>query len=320
VSLTSGYRVEPASWDVDRADLEAVRRAVFIVEQAIPEDEEWDALDARSRHVVARDAEDRPIGTARLTPDQMIGRVAVLREWRGRGVGEALMQSLVGRAREVGYPAIELHAQTHAIPFYARLGFETQGDEFMECGIPHRLMRLALAPAPVVERTAPTLERPEARTIAFTGSEAALAATLEIIGLARRELCLVTRDLDPDVLDTEPALAAFKRVGLAGRAATVRILVLEPARPLHDGHRLIHLARRLPSVFQFRTPLAEEDRGFAEAFLLNDRHGYCHRPLGSRYEGEAGTWAPTRAAPLQVCFDRLWERSAPSEVLRQLSL
>ncbi|MBN8482266.1 MAG: GNAT family N-acetyltransferase, partial [Xanthomonadales bacterium] len=143
--IPDDFRVEPASWSADFADLRAVRTEVFVVEQAVPEDEEWDEHDARSYHVIARDPHGRPIGTGRLTPMDTIGRMAVLRDWRGRGVGEAILRTLLERARERHLPAVELHAQVHAIPFYARAGFSAYGDEYDECGIAHRTMRLELA-------------------------------------------------------------------------------------------------------------------------------------------------------------------------------
>ncbi|MFN7386959.1 MAG: GNAT family N-acetyltransferase, partial [Lysobacteraceae bacterium] len=141
--MSPDFRVEPADYTVDFADLRAVREPVFVVEQQVPIDEEWDELDAKCRHVVARDAANRPIGTGRLTPERKIGRMAVLPEWRGKGVGGAILVALMDEARAMGWPGVTLNAQTHAMPFYASHGFEAFGDEFMEAGIPHRTMRKA---------------------------------------------------------------------------------------------------------------------------------------------------------------------------------
>ena len=127
--INAGFRVEPADYTVDFADLRAVREPVFVVEQQVPIEEEWDDLDPQCRHVIARDAANRPIGTGRLTPERKIGRMAVLAEWRGKGVGDALMEALMDEARALGWPEVSLNAQTHAIPFYARHGFEVFGEE-----------------------------------------------------------------------------------------------------------------------------------------------------------------------------------------------
>lgn len=143
----ASFIVRPADWSVDREQLRAIRRAVFIEEQGVPEELEWDGLDERCRHALALAPEDVPIGTGRLTPDARIGRMAVAREWRGRGVGGAILQSLLEEARAAGYAMVELHAQVHALQFYGRHGFTARGAEFLEAGIPHRAMTIVLAPA-----------------------------------------------------------------------------------------------------------------------------------------------------------------------------
>jgi predicted GNAT family N-acyltransferase len=138
------YTVRRADWARDGAALAAIRRAVFVVEQRVSEAEEWDGLDADCTHVLALSAAGAPIGTGRLLPDARIGRMAVLMAWRGRGVGGALLQALIALARERGCGETRLHAQTHAAGFYRKFGYVAVGDEFMEAGIPHIEMRLAL--------------------------------------------------------------------------------------------------------------------------------------------------------------------------------
>lgn len=315
------FRVEPADWNVDQTDLKFVRAEVFILGQNIPEAEEWDDLDARSIHVIARDNDGKPIGTGRLTPDDMIGRMAVLESWRGHNVGAAIMRALIERARAQHRHALEMHAQTHAIPFYQRFGFEPYGDEFIECGIPHRMMRLELDPPDRSYRPGSVLdETPAPRTIVVENREQAVEAVLELLQAAKRELCIYTRDLDAALYDQEAVLEALKRVGTAGRGASIRVLVQAPAAAIAGGHRLIHLAHRLSSVFQFRTPEVEEDLQYASAFLITDRRGYYFRTLGSRFEGEARTYAPGRHAQLREYFNQVWERSLPPPGLRELHL
>jgi predicted GNAT family N-acyltransferase len=119
---------------------------VFIEEQRVPEALEWDDVDERCYHVLAVSDDGSPIGTGRLLPDGHIGRMAVLREWRGQGVGSAILEMLLDLARKDGLQTLALNAQTHAVGFYAQHGFSLFGDEFIEAGIPHRKMRLQLAP------------------------------------------------------------------------------------------------------------------------------------------------------------------------------
>jgi predicted GNAT family N-acyltransferase len=136
------YSVERVTWRDAREPLSAIRRAVFVVEQRVPEDLEWDEHDANAVHALASTAAGTPIGTGRLLRNGRIGRMAVLSDWRGRGVGSAVLQLLLDAARELGYAELKLHAQTHALDFYARHGFAAAGEEFMEAGIPHREMFL----------------------------------------------------------------------------------------------------------------------------------------------------------------------------------
>lgn len=141
-----GFTLRDVTWDAGAAQLRAVRIAVFVVEQNIPEDLEWDEHDAVSAHALALDAAGAAVGCGRLLPDGHIGRLAVLRDWRGRGVGAALLLHFVAIARERGHRRAVLNAQEHAVPFYARYGFVPRGAPFMEAGIPHREMVRELTP------------------------------------------------------------------------------------------------------------------------------------------------------------------------------
>ena len=138
------FTIPPAQWAADRTEIESVRRAVFIVEQGVPEHEEWDCADAGCRHVLARTAKRDAVGTGRLEPTGKIGRVAVLPQYRGSGVGSAIVSHLVNLASGLGLTRVYLHAQTTALGFYERLGFRVEGPEFDEVGIPHRRMSLGI--------------------------------------------------------------------------------------------------------------------------------------------------------------------------------
>ena len=139
---TAPSRVEQGDWRQLGEQASEIRRQVFIEEQAVPQQEEWDGRDDECLHFLAR-LDGQPVGTARLLPDGHIGRVAVLAAGRGRGM--ALMQAAIEAARERGHAHAELAAQTHALAFYRRLGFEAYGPEFLDAGIAHRNMRLDLA-------------------------------------------------------------------------------------------------------------------------------------------------------------------------------
>jgi len=140
--MNQNITILEVSWESDHERLLAVRTEVFVIEQQVPAEIEVDEYDPVSDHVLAIDAAGNPIGTARLLPIGKIGRVAVLKDWRQRGVGSLLMKTLITRAQTRSDQEIQLHAQCWTIQFYETLGFRPEGEEFMEAGIPHRKMRL----------------------------------------------------------------------------------------------------------------------------------------------------------------------------------
>ncbi len=138
--MTEAFRVRPADWSREQAALIELRTRVFVDEQGVPPEIEIDGLDPGCVHVLAETADGRIIGTGRLLPEGRIGRLAVERAWRGRGVGRALLETLVACAAQQGFATVELHAQTRAIGFYEAAGFRAEGPEFDDAGIPHRRM------------------------------------------------------------------------------------------------------------------------------------------------------------------------------------
>lgn len=132
-----------AEWHTNRDILKKLRHEVFIEEQKVPESMEWDEFDEISTHYITR-LNNEAIACARLKPDGQIGRMAVRREYRNRGIGSRLLKFVLINARQQKIDELYLHAQTRALAFYQRHGFSEQGDIFEEAGIPHQLMRLTL--------------------------------------------------------------------------------------------------------------------------------------------------------------------------------
>jgi len=136
-------RIELLPWERARAYAAPIRFAVFVEEQRVPAEIELDEMDAKSLHAVAF-GNRFPVGTGRLLPDGHIGRMAVLKDWRGRGVGSLILKELVDAARNRGDREIVLSAQVQATAFYRAHGFVEEGAEYMDAGIPHVDMRRAL--------------------------------------------------------------------------------------------------------------------------------------------------------------------------------
>lgn len=286
-----------------QADAHAVRDAVFVDEQQVPRALERDALDALSRHVLARDAGGRAIGTGRLAPDGKIGRMAVVADWRGRGVGDALLRALLRLADDAGLRATHLHAQLRAIDLYARHGFVAHGPQFVEADIAHRAMRRVAGAA-----------------FAIGTLDEAVDVTVTLLSGARRYLWLRSHALDPGLFDHPEVLRAFRRFATAGRGGVAQVLLQDPASAQREHAPLLALAQRMPSAFAFRAADDPVDQRFAAAFLVNDRGGFHARTLSQRINGEAAVALPGRARQLITQFAPVWERSRACSEFRALGI
>ena len=135
--------IELLSWDQARPHASPIRFTVFCEEQGVPREIELDEQDAVSVHAVVFE-KDTAVATGRLLPDGHIGRMAVLKDWRNRGLGGLMLQKLIERARARGDREVALSAQVHAVPFYRVHGFVEEGSEYVEAGIRHQAMRRSL--------------------------------------------------------------------------------------------------------------------------------------------------------------------------------
>ena len=134
------------SWAEAQNLVKSLRYQVFVIEQKVPEDMEWDEFDQIAWHAIVT-ADNQTIGTGRLIINDRIakiGRMAVQASRRNQGIGKSILKSLIQTAKEKGAQECILHAQTHAIAFYAKEDFEPHGPIFDEAGIPHVEMRLIL--------------------------------------------------------------------------------------------------------------------------------------------------------------------------------
>ena len=311
------FHVEIAEWSREdqRAALLDLRDVVFIQEQGVPEQRERDGLDVDCWHGLARDDAGQPIGCGRLTPAHKIGRMAVLQEWRGPGVGLALLRELVARAPAQGWPEVALDAQVSAIGFYEREGFVAYGEEFEDAGLAHRAMRLALP--------ADTEEQPPLRDTGVlpAGTRAETTdARLQLLADTRHRLSIYLPLLGNDAYASAEELAQLRRIAISGRGAQIRILLHDPAAALRNDHRLIALAQRLPSAIQVRMPVEEADLAYISAYLLNDAGGYLFLPEADQPQGRAALHDRASQAPLQQHFDAVWERAERASVLQKLDI
>ena len=138
-------KIIEVDWSEQQEALSDIRREVFIEEQHVPKDLEWDGLDAECRHVLAYDqTQQLPVGTGRLVADGQIGRMAIRKDYRRNGIGHKILQKLIELAIRDGHTQVYVHAQLYVVEFYQQAHFEISGDTFMDAGIPHVKMALKL--------------------------------------------------------------------------------------------------------------------------------------------------------------------------------
>lgn len=142
--MSHPFTVSLVCWHDGEPLLKSIREAVFIREQSVPAELEWDGLDESCRHALALSHSGDAIGCGRMLANGHIGRISVLPQWRKRKVGTAIMEALLDYARAHDYKQVDVDAQTHAVPFYRGFDFVEQGKTFMDAGLPHIKMTLKL--------------------------------------------------------------------------------------------------------------------------------------------------------------------------------
>ena len=315
---TASFRIRRADWERDASRLQAIRRQVFVREQAVPEAEEWDGLDTEALHLLAEGADGEALGTARLLPSGQIGRMAVLAAHRRRGIGRALLKTLLDIAQTEGFPPVFLNAQTHALPFYAGLGFAAEGDEFDDAGIPHRRMRLSTS-SPTADAASRQLgHSPGLLQLRGAASEAEAVQTL--IAQAQREVLIITPNLEPALYDRQPVLDAMVRLAVERRGRSpVRVLLADAEAPTKRGHRLIELSRRFTSAIALRS-LPEDLADAAEPCVVVDAAGYALRPVAAPDSLRVDFADGATARRLARRFEQLWQHGDINPGLRRLYL
>ena len=136
MSKLNNYRVKVTSWAESEALLRAVREPVFVIEQLVTPAFEWDDQDASATHILALNRQNVPIGCARIIGNK-VGRMAVLKAWRGLGVGRAILDEALIFCKQNGESVVKLSAQTHAIGFYTSAGFIVTSTQYQDLHIPH---------------------------------------------------------------------------------------------------------------------------------------------------------------------------------------
>lgn len=299
--------IRGTTWQRDSAILSEIRQRVFIEEQNVPKELEWDDADDDAQHWLAFH-NNEPVGTARMLRNGHIGRMAVLARARNRGVGSQILRTILQTATQQQFREVYLHAQIHALPFYERHGFIAEGPEFIDANIPHRTMRLTLRQQRVLGADAGR----------FIASDRA-AVALELARQSRRQLRLLSHTLDHELFDNDDFAAAISQLARTSRFSEVRLLVVSVKPIVERGHRLLELCRRLSTTLQIRRADCEPE-DIRENFIVADDRGVLCYALREPEKA----WADFNNRPLAedyaAQFDELWHRSINDPELRLLHI
>ncbi len=305
--------------------LSAIREEVFIAEQGVPREIEWDGADDTATHFLAIDEAGRDVGCARLLPDGQIGRMAVKAAFRGKGIGGDLLELAVQHAQNTGMAEVHLHAQTHATEFYAKHDFVPVGAVFDEANIPHQHMQRLFAvrvPAnagPIQTGPPPEPAQQATAGVFFDNEVQACEALSSGLSNARRVLALYSHYLDPAYFEQPEVVECFSQFARRARNTQTRILIHSSSIIVSRGHKLIELVRRLPSKFEVRLVAADYDPP-ETCFATWDHAGYWRLPDYREPAGAMRTDDSVRARQLLETFDQLWSRSKTDPNLRVLRI
>ncbi|MBD2859242.1 GNAT family N-acetyltransferase [Spongiibacter sp. KMU-158] len=297
--------IQQTDWSTDFPTLYSIREAVFVHEQQVPVELEIDDQDFISQHWIAF-ADGQPVGTARLTPDGKIGRMAVLKPYRKAMVGTHLLRAIIQAGIAQNFRELSLSAQLHALHFYAKEGFVAEGPVFMDAGIPHQTMRVVLR---------------KQRELGVDGKKFRIRnlpeSVLDMSGQCRRSLRVLSPSLEPEIYGSDSFVDQVSQLARKHRDVTVRFLIHDD-KPLRENrHQLVTLSQKLSAV-EIRVLPRKQIVEQKECYLLADNCGLLvHHPRIN-----ADGWGSYNLRPIAedyiTRFDRQWHHSKPSPWLRTL--
>jgi predicted GNAT family N-acyltransferase len=308
------------TWQESEPLLRAIRTAVFIKEQHIPEALEWDDEDSDAIHFLVRTENGDNLATARLVYESpvavRIGRFAVLPSHRKMGIASGLLRFIIGFAKSQGVEDILLSAQVAVQELYEKEGFSPQGEPYQEAGIPH--IKMCLHIRDKKSTVSETLGSDE-RVHRFHNIDEYRTHLQTIIPQARQTLCILTPDMEFGTLDSAVLLESISQFARQSSSTRVRLLTADDKAPVNSGNKLLKLARRLPSRFDFR--VLKSQTAFPEqVYTLVDDQGIVLRHTYTAWEGFCCYKDPGLVKRMREDFDRWWGQSRLSYEFRQMRL
>ncbi|SFM51548.1 GNAT family N-acetyltransferase [Marinobacter zhejiangensis] len=318
-------RIRKYSWQLAPQSLKDIRQQVFIDEQKVPPELEWDDTDEIADHYLAVLPDNTPVGVSRMYPSVTdtahIGRMAILPAYRGQGVGAQLLRRMMDDAVPQ-FQDLYLSAQLHAVPFYESNGFHVCSAPYDDAGIPHVDMR-CLAPSLVLPqldtRAAPLVLGKDMESWLFEGEAELIALTDTLANQASQKLWLYDQNLEHDLYDRFRFREILSALARRHRLSEVRLLIHDDKPLVKKRHQIIELMKRVPSKIELR--LVNADYPFDDnPYLVIDGQAVLYRHGFDQATGFAQLASGGRAKLLSESFQRMWDAGSPSREFRPVSI
>ena len=299
--------VDRAAWSEYENELKALRTTIFIQEQNVPEEEEWDELDsdASTIHLLAL-WESKPVGTVRLLASGQIGRLCVLEGYRERGIAQQLLRQALNLAFARQQYNVFLFSQIPAIPLYERFGFRAEGNTFMDAGIPHKKMNLSISG---IEQLVTLYGDSVQRFSSLMDFQFHLK---QMTFFGRREMVILTRDLSPAMFSDTEFVEHVSELARRSRYSEIRILIQDTKPLVGVRHPLIELAQRLPTKIIVRK-CTLEPKNKEQGFIIVDREQLLFLNDERECYGFMNYSAKAESLNLLDDYNYLWQRHSAIE-------
>ena len=303
-TLMTTLTIAKADWAHHSGLLSELRHRVFVDEQGVPEVLELDEFDATATHWMAR-IQDTVVATARMLDSGVIGRMAVLKPYRGKGIGSALLTAMIKEAKARNYPLIQLGAQEHAIAFYKRAGFRVKGPRFMDAGIAHQHMHMSLNSA---------LPRGFDFDMALRANPA--HAILDLCKNARWELRIFSHSLEPALFANAEFIRSIYDFAHRHQDSVVKLIICDelPLRETH--HPLVELSRQHRQILKLRTLSIDYTINADEYFTVSDEDHLLVYPHQSEIDQILRSDDEIVAREYRLKFDHLWRHTKEPRSLK----
>ncbi len=292
--------VKPVTWEAHRFEISAIRRAVFIEEQGVSEEEEWDGLDSSedTYHLLAY-LNGKPTGTARILANGQLGRFSVLMPFRHYGIGAKLIQAAINFALLKNINSIFLYSQLHVIRLYEKFGFTITGKPFLDAGITHKKMVLNMS-------SQEDLSNAYQEDALIDNIDECTLHLRQMTRCALRNLKVITSELSPLLYSDEDFLNHLSNLARHSRFSEVQILVQDTTKLVGIRHPIIELSQKLPSKIQIKKCRELPQKKHRSYWIFDNKH-LLYFNDERNCQGFANYNAEAASKNLLQDFDYLWQ-------------